>query len=124
MRPLWRHKDNEIAIFYQKNFQFFIKKISNFFSAVIISQFLVIKTLDSERDPDPYPEPHNINADLQPWRAQMLMFQIAINTLFEYLYAKVLASRRGGLDSIPGRGVTVSGTSSLGWRLPWSSVSP
>jgi hypothetical protein len=86
-----------------------MKKISNFFSAVNFFQFLVIKTLDSERDPDPYPEPHNINADLQPWRAQMLMFQIAINTLFEYFFATVLASQRGGPGSIPGRDMSISG---------------
>jgi hypothetical protein len=33
--------------------QFFIKKISSFFSAVNYFQFLIIKTLDSELDSDP-----------------------------------------------------------------------
>jgi len=36
--------------------QFFIKKISNFFAAVNLFQFLVIKTLDLELDPDPDPQ--------------------------------------------------------------------
>jgi hypothetical protein len=47
VRPVWRPRDNKIAFFYQKNIQFF--------SAEIFSQFLVIKTLDSELDP--YPDP-------------------------------------------------------------------
>ncbi len=33
--------------------EFFIKKNIQFFSAVNVFQFLVIKTLDSELDPDP-----------------------------------------------------------------------
>jgi hypothetical protein len=35
-------------------------------------------------------------------RAHMQMFQIAINKVFEWLFAKVLASHRGGPGSIPG----------------------
>jgi hypothetical protein len=53
--------------------QFLIKKKLNFFSAVIFSQFLVIKALDPDwirigvhpkmLDPDP----DEMNADPQPW---------------------------------------------------------
>jgi hypothetical protein len=55
VRPLRRPRDNQITIFFKKNVQFF----PNFF------QFLVVKTLDSELDPDPQlgkmldPDPHD-----------------------------------------------------------------
>jgi hypothetical protein len=38
------------------------------------------------------------------------MFRIAINKLFKYLFARMLASHRGGLASIPGQDMSVSGT--------------
>ncbi len=38
------------------NWQFLSKKYPNYFSAVNFLKFLVIKTLDSELDPDPYPQ--------------------------------------------------------------------
>ncbi len=41
-------------------------------------------------------------------RSHMLMFRIAIKKLFEWLYSRVLA--------------WTPGTSSLGWRWPWSSL--
>ncbi len=46
------------------------------------------------------------------------MFRIAINKLFELLFSRVLG--RPGFDSRP-RHVSL-GTSSLGWRWPWSSL--
>ena len=47
------------------------------------------------------------------------MFRIAINNLFEWLFSRVLASYRS-FDSRPGH--VSPGTSSLGWRWPWSSL--
>ncbi len=37
------------------------------------------------------------------------MYLVAINTLFEKLFARVLGTHRGGFGSIPGRVMTVSG---------------
>ncbi len=38
------------------------------------------------------------------------MFRIAIKKLFEWLFSRVLASHRGGPDSIPGRDMSVPGS--------------
>ncbi len=48
MLPLWRQRISKLQFSIQK----IIKKMTN----VIFFQFLVIKTLDAELDPDPFPE--------------------------------------------------------------------
>jgi hypothetical protein len=74
-----------------------------------------IRTFYPYRIPDPgvkkAPDPGSGSATL------------AINKLFEWLFSRVLASHpwRPRFDSRPGH--VSLGTSSLGWRWPWSSLS-
>jgi hypothetical protein len=93
VRSLWRPKDKKIAIFDPKN----IKS----FTAVSFFQLLDIKPLDSELDPDPYPDPQlgkkaGSGSALYQCRSKTLMLR-------QYLFFLCLASAEGMFSMQPGQ---------------------